>query len=152
MKRQISRALVHWSFSLLMLLMMNSLRSQPSFDLPINTLEMQFKDTLNDFAFDSLQHHLGKINPESANTRVTKYFQYLGEDGVCITKAWSSDPHFICMYPKEILIPGKIYSYTICFIHQGRKGPIDKSMGFRFSNETFVAIRFTGAYADVLKE
>ncbi len=84
-----------------------------------NAEAVVFKDTLYQIAFDSLSNNLGNIVPSNEHNRFIKYFKYIGTDSICIAMAWTSDPHFICEYPKEYLFPVK-------FIHapfvSGTKG------------------------------
>jgi hypothetical protein len=105
-----------------------------------------FKDTVYNLAFDSLKHDFGFLNAETANRRLVKHFKYLGSEPLRIVKAWTGDPHYICDYPKEELIPNKIYAYTVCFSHKGRKGPMHKQMGFDLSDGNRVFMLFKGNY------
>ncbi len=105
-----------------------------------------FKDTVCNIAFDSLKHNLGKINPETQSRYLTKHFKYLGTEPLSIKRAWTGDPHYICDYPKEELIPNKIYAFTICFSHKGREGIMNKQMGFDLTDGNRVFMRITGEY------
>jgi hypothetical protein len=117
--------------------------------IPEDTAGVVFKDTLFNIAFDSVAHNLGHIQPVNKQNRLVKYFKYVGTDPVLITRAWSGDPHYICDYPREPLVPNKIYSYTICFWHKGRQGKLNKLMGFNLSDGNSIVLRFTGEYVDV---
>lgn len=114
----------------------------------LDTSSITFRDTIFNIAFDSIKHDLGKIIPsnENGNDKLLKHFKYLGTDSIYITKAWTGDPHFICEYPHEILIPNKIYSFTTCFWHEGRKGKMTKVMGFDLSDGNRISFTFTGTY------
>jgi hypothetical protein len=108
--------------------------------------DILFKDTAYNIAFDSLKHNFGKINPETQSRYLIKHFKYLGTEPLSIKKAWTNDPYYICDYPKEELIPNKIYAFTICFSHKGRVGIMNKQMGFDLSDGNRVFMRFTGEY------
>ena len=104
-----------------------------------------YKDTLGSIVVDSLDHNLGLIPPlDHNNTRVVKHFKYIGSDSVFITRTWTSDPHFICQFPKERLIPQVDYTLTICFAHRGRQGIMHKTMGFDLSDGTRIVLQFKG--------
>jgi hypothetical protein len=111
-----------------------------------DTVNLVFKDTLFNLVFDAINHDLGSIIPENKNNEVIKYFKYLGTDSLFITKAWTGDPHYICYYPKELLIPNKIYYFKVCFANEGRQGKLNKKMGFNFSNGNTITFKFTGTY------
>lgn len=111
-----------------------------------DTTKLVFKDTVYNLAFDSLKHDFGVFNSETAKRRLLKHFKYLGSEPLRIVKAWTGDPHYICDYPKEELIPNKIYTFTICFSHKGREGIMNKQMGFDLSDGNRVFMRFTGEY------
>lgn len=108
-----------------------------------------FKDTLHNLVVDSLQHNLGEVSP--VNTKLTKYIKYLGAEPIFITRIWTSDPHYICKYPK-MLEQGKVYPLQICFWHQGRSGVISKVMGFKLSNGQNIRFTFIGKYAKTQKK
>lgn len=110
-----------------------------------------FRDTIFNIAFDSISHHLGNIVPSNKNNRLVKYFKYIGKEPIFIKKTWTSDPHFICEYPKELLMPNKIYSFTICFWHQDRQGNMTKVMGFDLSDGNRISLKFTGTYIPIEK-
>lgn len=101
-----------------------------------------FQDTLLNFVTDSFHHHFGKIPPENFNLR--KPFKYIGKDTVFIIEGTTTDPHFICEFPKEKLIPGKVYSVKFCFWHQNRRGPFNKTMGLHLNNGQHINFVFTG--------
>jgi hypothetical protein len=120
--------------------------------LSVDTFNITFKDTVYKFAFDSISHNLGDIVPTNENNRLVKYFKYIGTAPIVITKARTGDPHFICEYPREPLIPNKIYSFTICFWHQDRQGIIIKEMGFDLSDGNRISLKFTGTYLPITKK
>jgi len=112
-----------------------------------------FRDTIFEFAFDSLSNNLGEITTMNFNqkSRIVKHFKYLGSDTVFILKAWTTDPHYICDYPKTRLIPNQIYSFKVCFYHQSHGGSMNKSMGFIISNGQNILMRFKGRYVGLIK-
>lgn len=117
-----------------------------------DTKNITFKDTIFNIAVDSISHNLGQIVPTNENNRLVKYFKYIGTDSIFITKVWTNDPHFICEYPKDQLIPNKIYSITICFWHKDRQGSMTKMMGFFLSDGNRISFKFTGTYLPINKE
>jgi hypothetical protein len=120
--------------------------------IAIDTLNMTFKDTLFNLAFDSIAHNLGYIVPTNENNRIVKYFKYIGTEPISISRAWTGDPHYICSYPYEPLKPNKIYSFTVCFWHEGRWGTMSKTMGFYLSNGQRISFRFKGIYLPITKQ
>jgi hypothetical protein len=108
-----------------------------------DTNSIIFADTVNNFVTDSLTHNLGFVPQNCA--KLTKYFKYIGKDEISIVKCWTGDPHFICEFPKEKLIPGKIYSFEVCFYQINRPGRFNKAMGFKLSNDSLIAFRFEGS-------
>ena len=101
------------------------------------------KDTIGDFVFDALVTEMDTV--EAKNSRLIKYFKYIGTDSVKINRTFTSDPHYICQSPyNQILKKDSIYSFTVCFSHQGRVGNFHKSMGFNFSNGQGVLLTFKG--------
>ena len=127
-------------------------QSGKSSKLSVDTLNITFKDTVFNFAFDSISHNLGDIVPTNENNRLVKYFKYIGTEPIVITRPWTDDPHFICEYPREPLIPNKIYSLTICFWHQDRQGKMTKVMGFNLSDGNRISFKFTGTYLPITKK
>ena len=107
-----------------------------------------FRDTVGEFVFDSLKHDLGKIKLEDNPRYIIKYFKYIGKDTAKITKAYTSDPHYICKWPVEDLLPGMVYSYTICISPQRYIGLWNKHMGFVFSDGTTMMIDLRGEYIE----
>jgi hypothetical protein len=106
---------------------------------------MRYRDTLGFIVMDSFLHNFGNIAPvDHNNTRVVKHFKYIGSDSVFITRTWTSDPHFICQFSKERLIPQVDYTLTICFAHRGRQGIMHKTMGFDLSDGTRIVLQFKG--------
>lgn len=115
-------------------------------DISLDTNQLHvFKDTIFDFAFDSLNCQMLDMSPK--NTRLAKTFKYLGNDTVFIRRAWTNDPHFICKFPNEPLQKGKIYTFDVCFAFEGREGPFNKAMGFELSNDKVITMRFFGTMA-----
>jgi hypothetical protein len=101
-----------------------------------------FRDTVYDFAVDSLHHNMGRVNIHYR--RLTKTFKYLGETPGLIREAWTGDPYFICEYPREPLMPGREYQFTVCFAFGGGGGRFQKQMGFVLQDEKIIAFTFTG--------
>lgn len=95
-----------------------------------------FADTLGSIVTDFFVHNLGKI--DHLPPRIVKYFKYIGKEPAVIVKTWTTDPHFICRYPNDPLLYGKIYAIVICFYD--RPGSMRKQMGFNLSDGQ--AIRF----------
>ena len=116
-----------------------------------DTANIVFKDTVFNIAFDSIFHNLGNIIPTYEHNRLVKHFKYIGTKPILITKVWTSDPHFICDFPNEPLVPNKIYSFTVCFCHQGRQGNMTKVMGFELSDGNRISFQFTGKYIPLEK-
>jgi len=116
--------------------------AQPGY-LMFREPQIILQDTIGDFVFDALVTEMDTVRQE--NTRLVKYFKYIGSDAVKINKAWTSDPHLICQYPNnQTLKTDSIYSFTVCFTHRGRPGNFQTTMGFDFSNEQRVAMTFKG--------
>jgi len=120
-----------------------------SIDLPkpyiiLDSSQFVFRDTMFNLVFDSLTHNFGDIKP--INNRLIKHFKYIGTEPIFISRTWTTDPHFICEYPKELLMPNTVYSYTICFYHQNGGGIINKKMGFNLSDGNRITIHFKGQY------
>ena len=115
-----------------------------------DTSNITFRDTLFNFVFDSLTNNLGLI-PNNENKKLVKYFKYIGKEPICVSKTRSTDPHFICYYPNEVIIPNKIYSITICFWHEKRWGNMAKNMSIFFSNNTEIPLKFKGTYLEIIK-
>jgi hypothetical protein len=103
---------------------------------------VQFRDTSGVIVADSFHHNSGRI--PMFNNRLVKYFKIIGKDTLYIRNAWTGDPHYICEYPREPLIPGKTYSITICFWYEGRPGFYQKAMGFDLSNGDRATYIFSG--------
>jgi hypothetical protein len=112
----------------------------------LDTTQIVFRDTVFNFAFDSIYHNLGDIPPVNENNYLVKYFKYVGKEPITISRAWTEDPHYICRYPNEALVPGKIYSFTVCFWHKGKQGNMSKVMGFYLPDGNRIMLRFRGAY------
>ena len=108
--------------------------------------DIVFRDTVYNLAFDSLKHDFGKIKPETESKYLLKHFKYIGTKPLSIVKAWTGDPHYICKYPKEELLPNKVYEFTVCFSHKGRLGKMHKQMGFDLSDGNRVFMLFKGEY------
>lgn len=101
-----------------------------------------FTDTLFYFVTDSFRHNVGQIKP--VNTKLRKPFKYIGTEPAIISRAFTGDPHFICEYPKEVLVPGKVYWMTVCFWHESRRGKFVKHMGFELTNGQHITFEFSG--------
>lgn len=114
---------------ILMLFASASLSAQDMSKLWMDTLT--FNDTIGSLAFQSKTIDLGAR--DSLPQKITRYFIYLADTPTTITKALTSDPHFICDYPKGILEKGKVYEFTICFANRSY-GPMNKRLGFQFEN------------------
>jgi hypothetical protein len=120
----------------------------------LDTTNITFRDTIFNVALDSTSHNLGNIIPSNANgnNKIVKHFKYLGTDTIFIERSFTGDPHFICEYPREPLIPNKIYSFTVCFFHQERQGKLNKHMGFVLSDGNRITFKFTGTYLPIKDE
>lgn len=102
--------------------------------------EPVFSDTLHGIATDGFTIDFGTI--AAFPSRFAKSFKYTGKEPVVITRSWTSDPHFICEYPKEPLMQGKTYTFKVCFSQ--RCGPFNKTMGFDLSDGSSIPFRFKG--------
>lgn len=100
-----------------------------------------FRDTVEQLAFDSATTRL--YGMEKGTFRLVKYFKYVGDTPVVITKAWTGDPHYICNYPNEPLMPGEIYSFKTCFSFY--PGLFHKLMGFELSNGKRITLIYKGS-------
>lgn len=127
-------------FLLLLTLLVNGQENRAGNNADTNS--KVFSDTVLSIVSDSLRHDLGEIPMN--NNKLTKYFKYIGKVPSTITRTWTGDPHFICDYPHEPLIPGKIYSLTICFWNEGRTGFFETVMGFDLSNGEHISFQFRG--------
>ena len=116
-----------------------------------DTSNIIFKDTLFNFVFDSLTNNLGLI-PNNENKKLVKCFKYIGKEPIVFSNARGGDPHYICYYPKEVIIPNKIYSFTVCFWHKKRWGNMAKNINIYFSNNTEILIKFKGTYLEIIKQ
>ncbi len=110
----------------------------------LDTTTITFKDTIHNFVFDSIWHNFGLI--DCTNNRLVKHFKYIGTEPISISRVWTGDPHHICGYPQGTLIPGKIYSFTVCFFHRPGYYKLNKTMGFDLSDGHQITFRFTGIY------
>lgn len=108
--------------------------------------EFKFRDTVYGIAIDSLNNDLGLITPVDEPIYFLKHFTYTGTNEIWITKTWTSDPHYICDYPKEKLIPNKIYSLKICLSHKSRSGMVNKQLGFYLSDGHMIQLHLKGHY------
>ena len=102
-----------------------------------------FRDTFHGWVADSFVNNMGEVRQEPS-TYLIKHFKYIGKDTVWITNAFTNDPHYICQWPKEMLIPGKVYAFKVCFTFQGRPGSFNKVMGFHLSNGISITYRVEG--------
>lgn len=116
--------------------------AQQRFGRISNLDSIVFRDNVNGWRADSMTHNLGIMPP--VNIALFKYFKYVGDDTVTITGAWTGDPHYICEYPRDTLVKGKIYSFNVCFYFQGGLGYFNKMMGFNLSNGQKIAYEFEG--------
>lgn len=133
------------SFPALILLILSlsfETKGQISFELVEDTVTIEFKDTMHSIVTDSFTHRLDSVSMK--HRQLVKPFKYIGEEPASIVRTWTSDPHFICKYPKEKLEPGKVYSITICFYHRGRPGHFSKTMGFDLSNGERISFYIRG--------
>lgn len=103
--------------------------------------EPVYLDTLHGIVTDGFTVDFGTV--KALPPRFIKEFKYVGKKPVVITRSWTSDPHFICDYPKEPLMPGKTYSFTVCFVN--RCGPLNKTMGIDLSDGSTIPFRFKGS-------
>jgi len=108
----------------------------------------QFKDTVYNFVFDSVNNDLGLVEPVNINNRMIKHFIYTGDTPVIISNTKTSDPHFICDYPKEPIIKGKVYDFTVCFYFENGKGVFNKMMSLELSDGRSIYFRFKGRYKE----
>lgn len=102
-----------------------------------------FRDTCGPFVTDSLTHNMGTVG-WGCPVYLCKYFKYIGRESCTITQSWTGDPHFICEYPKEPLIRGKVYGFKVCFCFTSKIGPFDKDMGFTLSTYENIRFKFKG--------
>ena len=118
----------------------------------VDTTNIFFRDTISNISVDSLSNNLGQIEIAMKNNphQLVKYFKYIGTEPIFITRAWTGDPHFISKYPKEQLIPDKIYSFTVNFYH--RPGFMCKTMGFDLSDGNHISFMFTGHVSIIEKK
>jgi hypothetical protein len=79
---------------------------------------------------------------------LVKHFKYIGKTPILIAKAWTGDPHYICKYPKEMLMPGMTYDFTVCFWFANKQGRLNKVMGFELTNGKRISLIFTGTIID----
>lgn len=105
-------------------------------------ISIAFKDSFQFFVTDSFLHDVGVV-PDS-NSKIIKHFKYIGSEAVIIQRTFTGDPHFIGRWPKEPLIPGKVYSFTVYFYHKHRSGYFKKRMGFILSNNERISFIFKG--------
>lgn len=85
-------------------------QNRKSAKILLDSTNITFRDTIFNIAVDSISNNLGQIVPTNDNNRLVKFFKYIGAEPIFITRAWTGDPHFICEYPKEQLLPNKIHS------------------------------------------
>ena len=71
-------------------------------------------------------------------------FRYTGKADLYISSQYTSDPHFICMFPKEPLLFGNLYSFDICFSFYKDSGIFKKMMGFRLSDDSWIDFTVKG--------
>jgi hypothetical protein len=101
------------------------------------------RDTQFCMATDSFVHDLGLVAPR--NGYLIKKIKIVGNEPVVISSPWTSDPHFICDYPREPMLPSRIYFFKVCFYFEGRGGYLfNKMMGFELSNGQRISFQFRG--------
>jgi hypothetical protein len=107
--------------------------------------EIIFRDTVEMLAFDSATHSLSTTN-KTVNFRIVKHFKNIGQSPVIISQAFTSDPHFICEYPREPMIQGKVYAFKVCFTFTSSSVDYHwkKTMGFILSDEKRIDLHFEG--------
>ena len=118
------------------------------FMIALNTGNAQMKQ----YVFkDTFQIDLNDENPiyelemdtldNRENRRVKFCFTVAPTDSILfIERAFTSDPHYICDWPKEALQSGVVYEFSVCYVR--KIGPDRKTMGFIMSNGTRVSFRF----------
>ena len=123
----------------LFLLSLLLLAGLPSFgQSPSLGQSMIFRDTLYGLAFDSLEHNLGEVR--DGIRRSVKYLKNVSDEPIIIYSAWTTDPHFICAYPKHPIMPNGIDSFYICWAE--RRGAVNKQMGFFISSKPYLCLHF----------
>jgi hypothetical protein len=103
-----------------------------------------YKDTIYELAFDSLMHRLGAWSIADTMPYVIKSFKYLGQEPGIIENVWTSDPFFICEYPKEPLLPGHVYEYKICMFEF--VGRFHKTLGFNLTGQRRIMLYLIGEF------
>ncbi len=115
--------------------------------LDTDTSLVQFKDTIDVLAFDSATHILPSVTIHQGNFSIVKHFKNIGHHPVFIESTYTTDPHFICNYPQEPIMPGKTYAFKICFTF-GSGSAFNyhwrKTMGFVLSDSTRIPLQFEG--------
>lgn len=108
---------------------------------------MYFKDTIYHLAFDSTCHQVAAIQ-KPCNFHLVKKMKNIGDHPIIISSVFTSDPHFICDYPLEPLLPGKTYEYKVCFTFPVIRGMQrwNKDMGFILSNGEIIHLKFNGIF------
>lgn len=101
------------------------------------------QDTLlPEIVFDAKALELGLLPQE--NMRVTIPFVYLGKEPQLISRVWTGDPHYVCKYPQEPLMPGKEYTLTVCFWLRDRPGPMNRNVTLWLANGRAFVCRLRG--------
>ncbi|MFM7709351.1 MAG: hypothetical protein ACKO5C_00405 [Ferruginibacter sp.] len=113
---------------------------------PSSFTKFTFRDTIHNLVFDSLRNDMGEVEPVNVNNQMVKHFIYLGDEPVFITSQKSGDPHFICDYPQEPIVRGKVYSFTVCFWFQNGRGHFNKQMMLELNNGKQIFFTFKGRY------
>lgn len=104
-----------------------------------------FRDTVGPLAFDSIFHRMVTIS-QPVNFHIEKKLKNIGKVPVIISSTFTSDPHFICDYPREPILPGRTYSFKVCFTFPSirQKYHWQKIMGFVLSDSTIIQLHFEG--------
>ncbi len=87
-------------------------------------------DTVGNFGTDSFVHHFGEVSQFDSRP-LYKPMVYIGSDTIHFVRAFTSDPHFICGYPKGPIVPNQVYWIKICMHRMRRVGPSRKTMGLQ---------------------
>jgi hypothetical protein len=104
---------------------------------------IEFRDTLNQFAIDSLTHDLGEISPGSF--QIIKYFKYLGTEEIHLNN-FNDDPHFITEFNQTTLVKDQVYQFSVIFHFSENLENFQSKMGFELSNGEKLPFMFTGKF------
>lgn len=108
-------------------------------------VEIFFKDTIYHLAIDSTFHRIADIQ-KPCNFHIEKKMKNIGDSPILLSHVFTSDPHFICEYPTEPILPGKIYSFKVCFTFSVIKGMREwrEVMGFVLTTGEVINLKFQG--------